>query len=137
MKSDLNREETVQNLSSTDKEKQEKSALLILKDIRKKIEEIGDPPYTLDQNRLNEHKQLYLNPLFCSACLLPIQNGDLAYCLNCCNCFCHLSCLAQIAEFDTSTMEHQCPNCSLVFPTELIQRFISMQQIIDGIRSQS
>lgn len=135
MKNDSDLNEIAQNLNSSNKEKSEKSALAILRDIRKKIEEIGDPPYA-NQNQIKGKNQFYLNSLFCSVCLLPIQNGDFAYYMNCCDSLCHISCLAKIAEFDKSTMAHQCPNCCKDFPTDLIQKLRLMQQILDSIHAQ-
>lgn len=114
-------QEIIQDLMSNDKEKRERSALSVLINIRKKVEDMGDPPL--------------VNTLYCSACLLPIQNGDFAYCMNCCNSVCHISCLAKISDFDFLIMEHQCPNCSQKFSKELIQQLNKMQQIIDNVHN--
>ena len=137
MENGLNINDIAKNLNSADKEKSEESALLILREIREKIENIGDPPYSYNQNQIKDKSQLDFNSLFCAVCLLPVQNGDLAYCMHCCQSFCHLSCLAKIVDFDTSTMEHQCPNCSEHFSVDFVQRFKLIQQILDNIQNQT
>ena len=113
-------EETGKKILSDNSELSEESAVLVLSTLRKKIDNIKKMKISNEANY----------SLFCSICILPIQKGDIAYCLDCCDSVCHISCLSQIAKLKESHSFNKCPNCNKEFSKEMIEKFQKMQEVV-------
>ena len=113
-------------------ESEESSSLEILTRIRQKLIEMGDPPYSLhpqfieDSNTSNINLKKSENKIKCIYCLNDIQKNDILCTMPCCNGVCHVKCVKEIDG--KQEILQACPKCL----TKLSPKF---KEIINSICS--
>ena len=115
-------------------ESEESSSLEILTRIRQKLIEMGDPPFSLhpqfidddkEGNNFNKNENIKSqNKIKCIYCLNDIQNNEILCTTPCCNGICHVKCIKEINGKEE--ILQACPKCL----TKLSPKF---KEIIDTI----
>ena len=90
---------------------EEELAKSILIKIREKFEQIGDPPYKINDIITNNNNNNDDLNLICICCLLEIKKGDLYLSMPCCGSWAHVSCIGAVANAHRSLMNLACPQC--------------------------
>lgn len=106
----------------------EATAIEILRTIRRKIDDIGDPKYTVpDLGNSNEEPE---GKLTCTACRSPIKPAEICITMPCCGCWCHALCIGKIANAHRFIMEKACPLCRSEFDHEFQERILQIWDVL-------
>ncbi|EAY14876.1 hypothetical protein TVAG_411420 [Trichomonas vaginalis G3] len=114
----------------TDKlgEDYESIAIERLKSIRKKIDEIGDPAYTVPD--LGNQEEPEKGERICIACQSSIKPTEICVTMPCCGCLFHASCIAKICNAHRFLMNKICPKCTTPLDQDFEARLIQIYDII-------
>ena len=104
--------------SSFDKN-QEDSAFKTLVQIRQKLFDLNDPPYSEHPSESTPKSNLKSteSSIRCIYCLTAVQNGDVLCSTPCCNSISHIQCIKSILQHEE--IYHACPHCL----TKVIPKF--------------
>jgi len=110
---------------------EEDLALAILSRVRDRFEEIGDPPYKVNDDSGDE-KPIEKGDvdIQCICCLLPIEKGDIFISMPCCGSYSHVSCIGKVANSHRYQMSHSCPQCLASFSESFEELVIKLWETI-------